>query len=104
MACTRMNQVQGGAGWEWRQLAVQKLVACGRRNASFPRIARRQLASAQPQLEHKLPQAFRHVGPIMISIGIPLRHLLIARGGGLPRPFNPASLIILLLLEPKGEG
>ena len=104
VAGSRLRQVQGGAGWQGRQLAVHELVACVRRIATFARIARRQLASAQPQLEHKLPQAFRHVGPIMISIGIPLRHLLIARGGGLPRPFNPASLIILLLLEPKGEG
>ena len=38
----------------------------------FPRIASRQLASAELQLKHKWPQMFRHVGPIRISIGIPL--------------------------------
>ena len=64
VAGSRLRQVQGGAGWQGRQLAVHELVACVRRIATFARIARRQLASAQPQLEHKWPQAFRHVGPI----------------------------------------
>ena len=76
-------QVQDGAGWEWMEAArgssasglwpnesgagwgrlgvEAALVACGRKSATFPRIARRQLASAQPQLEHKWPQVFRHV-------------------------------------------